>query len=367
MHEKPYNRHELSPDAQDNFYESNKKWILSIKERHDPEDLLDILENDPQKYPYQQIGNVLVPGYQPPLEKIREYGGRQQLQAETLNQLELMSSMLMGPENFENFINDILRSTSDPKHPQDTLRHIWGRLQSPRNNVAAVAMHPNIKALPIFSAAMPIALSRADFLNTQGFTRNRPFDLFEFNQQNLMIVNPALSVASFAGRPAFEVLSRYSTLIQAVPPTRNAINYGLEQPTRRLINRAANEATAAHLEFLYEHNKSAYLTIDPTASTADPIIENGVLVGLRRKPVARTARHIITETFKFGWPMTMYLSGKDTAWYIGAPRPLTFAQDFEDMMKELTEHTEAIAGVPIVYEGSETQVGGVAVANSRSD
>lgn len=357
----------LSASAQDRYYNSSRAWVLAIKDRHDPEGLLGILDNDPEKYPYQKIGNVLVPSYQPSQQEILEAGGRDKLQENILKKFEIMCGTLMGQENFERFIGDLLASTAVPKHPENTLRNIWGRLRIPRQNVSAVAMHPNIKALPIFSVALPIALARAEFLRDKE-TGATAFDLFEFSKQNLMVINPALAASSFGGKPTFDVLSQFATLIQAVPPTRNGARvYGYEKQTRREINTASKQAYSDYLESLYAEGKSAYLTIDPTASTADPVVRDGKLVALRRKAVAPTARQIILNDFHFCLPMTMNLDGQNTAWDIGLPIAPANQIEFDSLVDKLNKKTEEIAGVPVIFGNVEQALGQTALGQPQTD
>lgn len=357
----------LSTSAQDRYYNSSRDWVLAIKNRHDPEGLLGVLDNDPEKYPYQKIGSVLIPSYQPSQQEILEAGGRDKLQENILKKFELMCGAVMGAENFERFIGDLLASTAIPNHPENTLRNIWGRLRVPRQNVSAVAMHPNIKALPIFSVAIPIALARAEFLRNKE-TGATTFDLFEFSKQNLMVINPALAVASFGGEPTFDELSQFATLIQAVPPTRNGARvYGYEKQTRREINAASKQAYAGYLESLYAKGKSAYLTIDPTASTADPVIRDGKLVALRRKAVAAPARQIILNDFDFCVPMTMNLDGRSSTWDIGLPIAPSGQAEFDVIVDKLNKKTEEIAGVPVIFGDVEQALGQTALGQPQTD
>lgn len=341
------------PSAQHHFYESSKQWVLSLKERHDPYNLIEILDDDVERYPFEAIEKILLLSYQPSWQEVMQEG-KIAIQNRILGTVREGANEVMGEGYFDSFVDDLLASRNIPQHPETVLKTIWGRLAVPRHNVAQVAYHPNIMALPIYSGGVATAFSRSNFLRGQ-------FDLFEFSQQNLMLVNPALSIASFRGNPVMELLNEFGTVIKAMPPTRSSLRFYKDKASRHAIIESTKDSMVAYLDGLEAQNKSAILTIDPTASTSELIIKDGALSAIRRGPVSPAARELILKDFAFAWPMTMVFNGGPPKWHIGALNSLRLPRYFDEVIDGLNFQTEELAGVKIMVEHAERQIGKTAL------
>lgn len=346
---------------QDNFYEASIKWVKSLKERHDPYGFIGILDNDIEAYPFQSVDMAIVPAYAPTDEEIARAGGKEALQAEYIAKLAVESDSVMGQGSFEKFTEELslLATASGP--PGSALRALNARLSVPRHNTATLAFHPNIMALPIYSVALPAALSKID-------SPGKPFDFFEFAQRNLMPVNPALSVASFQGVPIFETMG-YATLVKTIPPTRSALIYGMDRELQRRMIGNTKQATKDYLETVSQAGKSVHMTIDPTASTFEPVRENGKLVAMKRKPVNPAIRQMILDQFPFVLPMTMCLNGAETAWYAEAPLSLFSGfggngarNEFDSIINTLDRETGRLYGAEMLAGHTEQALGRSAVS-----
>jgi hypothetical protein len=339
------------------FYESSREWVLSLKERYDPGDLLGILDNDTDLYPFQTLGSALVPAYQPSFQEIRTEGGKRAIQERILSRVESDADEVMGPGAYNSFVSGMVNSRNLTHHSESSLKTIYGRLRTPHNNVAAIAYHPNIMALPIYAGGIASALNEAEFMNGT-------FDLFSFNQQNLIIANPALSVASYKGRPVMETMSEFSTVIQAIPPTRSGLAFYNDRSIRKAQSKATRDAIDNYLNHLYSQNKSAYLTVDPTGSTSEPIIKEGRIVAMKRKPVNRAAKLMIMSDFYFTWPMTMVLGKNGASWRIGDVNAIYREEQFDQMIEQLDQQTEEISMLKLNTVIDKRQMGKTALGSS---
>lgn len=351
------NNHELAQQMQADFYEGSAQWVESLISRFDPERrLLDVLDHDTERYPHQKVGNAFVPSYQPSLREVREAGGSQVLQNEIISRLTSDSDQVMGDGGFDLFTDSLLASSQHETKQEISLRILAGRLAVPRQNVAMVAYHPNIMALPIYAGAIAAALNRSDFMEGK-------FDLFKFSKQNLILPNPALSVASFKGIPVMEYLSMFSTQVQTPPGSRNTLGY-YDPLLRRELSRASKQSLDSYIKMLHADNKSAVLTIDPTSSTFDTIIENGKISALRRKPIHRAVRAKIMEQFPMAWPMTMALNPHlGSNWRIGTPTTVRRETHFDEMIEQLDRWTEEITGAKIEIAHPERHIGKLATGS----
>jgi hypothetical protein len=326
---KNYERREALSEleAQNNFYESSVEWVRSLKERHDPYDLIGIVDNDIERYPFLAVGQPI-------------------FQAVSPSERQILNDGLFALQ--QPILSEVRQHAGTGGLPESALKLIWHRLIVPRNNVSNVVLHPNIMAIPLYSAGITTAFSRADFLGDK-------FNLFEFREQNLMPVNAALAVASFMGRPVLEELSQFSTIIKTMPPTRSALQYGMDRRVQRKIVVAAKEALDLYLNELYAKKRSAYMTVDPTASTVDLITQDGKPVAMQRKPVNLDIQRMILSDFGFVWPMTMIMNGGGTKWYVGELKSLRGGSEygslFNDIIENLDRQTERLAG------GLKMQVG----------
>ncbi len=357
----------LSP--QDRFYNSSVRWVESMISRHDTGAHWDILENDVEKYPYQSLDVPLVPAYQPTDEEIARFG-KSELQQSIIEKLTINADKVMGVGRFDEFVSELVKLKSQPSQPNSLLWNIYGRMQSPRQNIATVGYHPNIVTLPIYGGAVPVGLSRIS-------TPKRPFDFFDFTRRNLLPINPALAVASFDGTPVFEGLTAFSTLIKIPPPTRSTLRY-MDRDVRKKLTVMSETAIKELLASLYAENKSAYVTIDPTASTFETVEKDGRLEAVRRNPVSRPLEAMILNDFNMVIPITMRLSESGASWYIGDLTSLrVFNIDteqgqrlahnsFQQVIKELDSATESLYGVPVVVDHPEREIGGVALADGPS-
>lgn len=345
---------QFDSSPQNQFYESSKRWMESLKVRHDPYGYIDILDNDVERYPFQDIRNALIPAYQPSPQEIADAGSKKYLQDMIISGMSTDADSIMGEGYFDRFVSALGHPSTQTNDPELGLKIIAGRLAVPRQNTATVGWHPNIMVLPVYAAAIPAAFSRSEFLGEE-------FDLFDFNRQSLMPVNPALAVASFKGQPAMENISKFCTQIKIPPPTQSGKQYGMPRPLRKSMTEKAKNAQQEYLSNLYAQNKSAHLTIDPTASTIEPIEKDGILAAIRRSPVNRLARAMILEEFRFVIPITMMLNGRGSDWYIGQFKSLRQEQDFDKLVKELDCQTEELAGTKVVVKFAEREIGKVAL------
>jgi len=355
--------YELKNDSydQDNFYEASVRWVKSLKERHDPYDFIDILDNDVDLYPFQSIDLAIIPAYTPTDEEIADAGGKEALQAEHIAKLSVDPDSIMGQGSFERLTDELSRLSAPTRQPGWAIKTIDARLAVPRHNTATLAFHPNIMAIPIYASALPVALSRID-------KSGRPFDFFEFAQRNLMPVNPALSVASFRGVPIFETMG-FATIVKTIPPTRSALIYGMDRELQRRMISNAKQATLDYIENVSNAGKSVHLTIDPTASTFEPIMESDRLSAMKRKPINPAIRQMILDQFPFVLPMTMRLEGSASAWYMEPPSSLfggeTARQHFEAIIETLDRETGRLYGVEMMSGHAERSLGKSAVTGTN--
>ncbi len=339
---KNYNR-QPAEEYQNQFYSTSIDWITSLKKRHDPQNRIGFLPNDTTNFPFQSVDQALITHEIPDTSTNDE---RINLQAGILELIRLSADSIMGTGNFEKYANDIGRSVP-------TIQHM---LAQPNSNIATVSFHPNVMALAIYSAANAYAMSKAADTADD-------FDLFSFRRQNILAINPALAITTFNGIPTMDVLGATATIVKTPPPTKSTIGYGYSKELRRYMNHSGKDAMQDHLATLTESGKSAWMTIDPTASTINEIIENDVVVALNRKAVSRPLRLTLQNTCKLALPATMVIDDKSARWFVGDIVPVETEDDFESIVRLLDRETERLAGVPILIERSEGTLGKLAVSN----
>ena len=351
---------QLSPqEAQANYYESSVKWVLSLKKRHDLYNLIQILDNDIEHYPFLDIDTALLPAYKP-TEKEIFTEGRLALERPILHELRMDGNLVLGDGYYDKFVDDLLGVQNNTGDSESMLKTVWGRMQTRNQNIAAIAYHPNIMALPACSGALALAMSRSEALKDD-------FDLFDFTEHNLLLINPALCVASFRGKPIAERLQMFSTAIKIPPPTTSSFLYDMNRTVQKQLSYNGKEALNAYLKNATDHNKSVLVTVDPTASTFETTVDESGEKVLRRKPVNPLLQSLILTKFDFAWPMTLLLKGQSSAWHIGNATPLRGDEtgaDFERMIDMLDRQTESLAGMRMTVGNGERSLGRTALSNS---
>ena len=346
------------PTDQTDFYESSVKWVESLIERHDPERrFIGVLDNDIKKHPYQDIRVSIVPAYNPPFEAAETTEDRLTMAYGVTAMLKAKAEEALGTGVFDEYIDEITALSVPGGSPGDVLRIFYERLETPGNNTALVGFHPNIMALPFYSETFPVALNKLCLFDEKS-------DIFEFCQRNLMPVNPALSVASFKGIPAFEAMP-FTTLIKVVPPTRSALQYGMSRRLQRKMIANSKIELDDYLEHWRLIGKSVNLTVDPTASTFEPVFVDGKMDHLRRSPINRAVRKMVVDDFPLVLPVTMKVNRKQgTSWKIGLPVDLrTENRDelFDDAIDGLDKATEELYQTEMRVSFPERHIGKQAI------
>lgn len=349
------------PSDQINFYESSVKWVESLIERHDPERrFIGILDNDINKHPYQDVRVSIVPAYNPSPAAAENAGERLAMADGVTAILKAKAEEALGAGVFEKYIDELTALSVPGGAPGNVLRIFHERLETPGNNTALVGFHPNIMALPFYSETFPVALNKLGLFNEKS-------DIFEFCQRNLMPVNPALSVASFKGIPAFEAMP-FTTLIKVVPPTRSALQYGMSRQLQRKMIAHSKIELDDYLEHWRLMGKSVNLTVDPTASTFEPVIVGGKMDHLRRSPINRAVRKMIMDDFSLVLPVTMKVDRKQgSSWEIGLPvdlRAKNRDELFDDVIFGLDKATEGLYQTEMRVSFPERHIGKQAIVGS---
>lgn len=354
-------------EEEQQFQQSSEMWVNSLIERHDPAKILSLLPYDPDKYPYQKMDTALVKSFRPSWAEIVELG-EMAARNRVLVESQKLCTSLVGAENYDKFVNDIANQETDGRR-ENVIRTIWGRMNAPGQNVTILTLHSKIMSLPLLQAARANAMAGSAYVRSPHFKEvYGTFNLFDYTAQNFTFVNAALArmainLPSGETVPVLDVVSKFSNVVPLVPPTTSSTKVGIEKSTRTKVNAQAMAAFGAAVQELKSHGKSAVLTIDPTASTADHIYKDGRLVALHHKRANQLTSKMLQDSFPFIVPELFWWdkNPRQPSWYIGEPTSIwhttedtsvTAAEKYNAVVAELGAAEVELSGADVYFGSS---------------
>lgn len=309
---------------QDSFAEASLGWAKSLIARHDKLGVLGVLDYDPAKYPSQRIDVVKIPAFQPSFEQLME-GGQIALTAGIMRDIRSGARRAMGSQ-YDHFVEAIKAQQIHAGQPEEVLRYIWGRTNTPKHEVSVVVEHNDLLAPALAMAALTDAYTRADLAHT--IDRGRParnFNFFDLSRRSYFYINKSLSFLSIFGRPAIEPMALIGNVMTVVPPTRSSLEMNFDRNVVKYNLRNTKQTLDQDRAALAADNKSMIHYIAPYASTS-------------QKQVSPSTTNELIGSLAL--PISLSVAGEQSDWWIGPVQSITRGAVLSRMMAELDSAAE---------------------------